>query len=70
MSSLIWVCTVCPDKVLVTGPYDQYGYYEAEVNGQVGLVPASYLQPLLQQRTGNLQVCDFSKLDRRLCKIL
>ena len=47
------------DKVLVTGPYDQYGYYEAEVNGQVGLVPASYLQPLLHQRSGNRQVICF-----------
>ena len=44
------------DKVLVTGPYDQYGYYEAEVNGCVGLVPASYLQPVPHHRPGNRQV--------------
>ena len=44
------------DRVLVTGPYDQYGYYEAEVNGCVGLVPASYLQPVPHQRASNRQV--------------
>lgn len=44
------------DRVLVTGPYDQYGYYEAEANGCVGLVPASYLQPVPNQRSGNRQV--------------
>jgi hypothetical protein len=34
------------DHVLVTGPMDQSGYYEAVVSGRSGLVPANYLQPL------------------------
>ncbi|XP_052102217.1 golgin subfamily B member 1-like isoform X2 [Mytilus californianus] len=31
------------DNVLITGPLDDRGYFEAEVNGKVGLVPAAYL---------------------------
>ncbi|XP_055882722.1 golgin subfamily B member 1-like isoform X4 [Biomphalaria glabrata] len=34
------------DAVLITGPMDRTGYYEAEVKGRTGLVPANYLQPL------------------------
>ncbi|XP_059142482.1 protein lava lamp-like isoform X2 [Physella acuta] len=34
------------DCVIVTGPMDRTGYYEAEVNGRTGLVPANYLEPL------------------------
>ncbi|XP_050396815.2 centromere protein F isoform X2 [Patella vulgata] len=34
------------DRVKVIGQLSHSGYYEAEVNNRVGLVPASYLQPL------------------------
>ncbi|XP_071089671.1 centrosome-associated protein CEP250-like isoform X1 [Haliotis cracherodii] len=33
------------DKVKVTGPIDENGYYEVECNGRAGLVPATCLQP-------------------------
>ncbi|XP_060066658.1 nuclear anchorage protein 1-like isoform X2 [Ylistrum balloti] len=33
------------DTVTITGPLDSFGYYEAEVKGRVGLVPASHVQP-------------------------
>ncbi|XP_021350814.1 centrosomal protein of 290 kDa-like isoform X3 [Mizuhopecten yessoensis] len=33
------------DIVTITGPLDNHGYYEAEVKGRVGLVPASHVQP-------------------------
>ena len=34
------------DFVTVMGPADKNGYFEGEVNGIVGLVPAGYLQPI------------------------
>lgn len=36
----------CVYITILTGEKDDQGYYEAEVNGQKGLVPASYLLPL------------------------
>ena len=30
----------------MTGPMDRTGYYEGEVKGRTGLVPANYLLPL------------------------
>ncbi|XP_069140481.1 golgin subfamily B member 1-like [Argopecten irradians] len=33
------------NTVTITGPLDSHGYYEAEVKGRVGLVPASHVQP-------------------------
>lgn len=42
------------DIVLVTGPLSETGYIEGEVNGRVGLVPISYLQPVSPRRgSGN-----------------
>ncbi|KAJ8302140.1 hypothetical protein KUTeg_021127 [Tegillarca granosa] len=41
------------DKVRVTGPVDQHGYCQAQVNGRVGLVPARYLLPLSQLANEN-----------------
>jgi len=42
-------CTPSPVSVhgvCVVGPVDETGYYEAELQGRRGLVPASYLLPL------------------------
>lgn len=36
------------DNVEVTGPLDDKGYFEAEVNGRVGLVPSAYLRRATQ----------------------
>ncbi|XP_013399507.1 formin BNR1-like [Lingula anatina] len=39
------------ELVQVLGPPDQDGYYETRLGGRVGLVPASYLQPVYTERT-------------------
>ncbi|KAL3865001.1 hypothetical protein ACJMK2_006637 [Sinanodonta woodiana] len=41
------------DIVTITGPLSQHGYYEAEHNGRIGLVPANYLQPVNQPSVRN-----------------
>ncbi|GFS05650.1 hypothetical protein ElyMa_001205200, partial [Elysia marginata] len=40
------------DVVTVTGPMDRTGYYEGEVRGRSGLVPANYLLPLQSHTSG------------------
>ncbi|KAH9520395.1 hypothetical protein Btru_060662 [Bulinus truncatus] len=52
------------DAVLITGPMDRTGYYEAEVNGRAGLVPANYLQPL----NGSSHMMKYN-VDRRVSPI-
>ena len=37
-------------SVFVPGSTDDKGYFEAELDGKVGLVPANYLQPVYPTR--------------------